>query len=410
MLASTDRSLKLPLVGFLLIWAAGCSQEETITWGHASTEPSSSFVEVLSQEASTDTEQFASVEALTEAVRTRAIDFAILEQPSKHIEGVSVVASVFPSVLHILVKRDVHDCSGTLPMSSLLDGKTIYAGSVGSTGYTLLEQLGETEWLPPMSELSLLPDPFGNQPDIYFQFGGLLPIDAVRRLDQYCLASVGDASEIGKGSWADGIGFRFPHLDPFVLPAGVYPRLNDAPVLTLSVSSLLVTSTDTNEELVYDIAERVEEEVNRLSEIYPLAAGSIHANLMEQRIILPIHAGAARFSLRNAPTLLERYAETGALILTALIALSSASFGIYRMRRQTKKDRIDAFLKILLGHRETIRQEPPKKRHVAEEIRELQNKVTQLVIEERIHADSAYVAFLDLSNQILRECDETQSA
>ena len=402
--------LRGAVFGLLWILGAGCSQQESIRWGHASTEPSSSFVSVLSQGEAIEVQNFASVEVLTTAVRSGEIDFAILEQPSMHIEGLSIVASVFPSVLHILVKKDLHDCSTTVPISNLLADKTIYAGSVGSTGYSLLGQLGESEWLPPMSELALLPDPFGSQPDIYFQFGGLLPIDAVRRLDHYCLASVGQASEIGRGSWADGIGFRFPHLNPFVLPAGVYPRLNDEPVLTLAVSSLLVTSTGTDEEVAYDMAQRVEAEVNRLNEIYPLAEGSIHSDLMDQRFVLPIHPGAARFSLRNAPTLLERYAETGALILTALIGLSSASFAIYRLRRQTKKDRIDAFLKVLLEHREVIRNESSQKTQVAIQVRDLQNKVTKLVIEERIHADSAYVAFLNLSNQILSECEEPYSA
>ena len=392
----------------LLVALCGCEGEPEVRWGHASTEPSSSFVDLLKNPNSQVT-SFASVDALISAVQTEDVTFALLEQPPHHVEGLAIVTPIFPSVLHILVRKTLHDCSTPTPLTKLLSDKLIYAGSAGSTGYTLLEQLGAAEWLPPMSDLQVTTDAFGSQPDVYFQFGGLLPVDAVRRLEDYCLAPVGVSSDMAGGSWADAIGFRFPHLSAFVLPAGLYPRLNEEAVLTLAVTSILVTPVATDKELVYHIAQGVHDKASKLGELYPLADATIKTNLADQRFVLPSHPGAVRFALRHAPTILERYAELGALILTALIAISSASFAIYRLRRQTKKDRIDKFLEELLIARQALHEGAGNRTLILNDIQQLQYKVTQLVINERVQADSAYVAFLSLSNQILREGGEYQN-
>lgn len=382
---------------------SGCQQESEVRWGYASTDPGSSFAQLLTAPKQENLSSFATVEDLTEAVKTRTVTFAILEQPPQPVDGLSVVAAIFPSVLYILVKRSLHNCAQPTPLPELLSGKSIYAGSTGSSGHTLLQQLHEAQWLDNMSQLTLIKDPFAANPDIYFQFGGLLPVDAVRRLNDYCLASIGDSSLMGNGSWADGIGFRFPHLSAFVLPAGLYPQLNEKPVTTLAVTSVVVTATATDEKVAYDVAEQIYDQANAFSQIYPLAGITIQDELSKQRLLLPIHPGAVRFSQRNAPTLLERYAEIGALMLTTIVAATSASFATFRMRRQRKKDRIDDFYQQLLVHRSALSSDVRDAKRTRTEVRNLQNKVTQLVIDERIQADSAYVGFLSLSNQILEE-------
>ncbi|MEM7004181.1 MAG: TAXI family TRAP transporter solute-binding subunit, partial [Pseudomonadota bacterium] len=317
-------------------------------WGHASAEPGSTFVRLLAEPNGDSISEFASAGELLQAVRTQEVGFALLEQPAQITDDVAVVAGVYPSVLHILVRKSLHNCTEPVLLSDLLTRGSVYAGTSGSTGYTLLKQLADAHWLPAMSELAVLDNPFSEQPDMFFQFGGLLPVDAVRRLTDYCLASVGDPQDVGQGSWADGLGFRFPHLRPFILPAGLYPQLNERAVLTLAVSTVLLTHTSTDEDLVYDVAGQIYDAANQLSQIYPLAGPAIQANLLEQPLVLPIHPGAARFALRNAPTLLERYAELGAFLVALLVALFSAGLALVRMRRQARKDRIDEFLQQLL--------------------------------------------------------------
>ena len=393
-------------LAILTLLLAGCQGTSDIRWGHTPSEPSSSFAMILAQDTSATVTAFADTDTLISAVQNGEVSFALIEQPPSPVDGLSIVTSIFPSVLHILVHRNITDCSEPVLLDSLLTQGKIYAGTSGSTGRVLLDQLARAEWLPPVSTLKVLDDPFGEQPQIFFQFGGILPVDAARRLSDYCLASIGVPDRIGRGTWAEGVGFRFPHLSAFILPAGLYPRLNTNPVLTLAVTSILVTHADTDPDVVYDAAQLVHEAANKLSEIYPLAGPAIHSDPSAQQYVLPLHPGAERFARRNAPTFIERYAEFAALILTALVASTSAGIAVIRLRRQTKKDRIDEYLSQLLEFRNQLASETIEGVVIARQTRSLQGVVTQLVVDERIQADSAYVAFLSLSNRIIEECED----
>ena len=165
---------------------------------------------------------------------------------------------------------------------------------------------------------------------------------------------------------------------------------------------MLVTHPDTNTDIVYDVVETAFDISSQLSEIYPLAGETIHAEHDHDLYTLPIHPGASRFSQRNAPTFLERYAEILAFTVTLLVALSSALVAGVRIRRQAKKDRIDAYFSKLLQYRESL-QASDTPHQIESDVRNLQQVVTELVVNERIQADSAYVAFLNLSDQVIRE-------
>ena len=84
------------------------------------------------------------------------------------------------------------------------------------------------------------------------------------------------------------------------------------------------------------------------------------------------------------------------------MALTSAGVAIIRLRRQAKKDRIDAYFSKLLAFREAS-QDGATDPQTEQQIRNLQSQVTELVVAERIQADAAYLAFLSLSDQVIRE-------
>ena len=104
---------------------------------------------------------------------------------------------------------------------------------------------------------------------------------------------------------------------------------------------------------------------------------------------------------------MERYSETLALIITALLALSSLALGLLRLRNQAKKDRIDVYMDKVLAMRDALHSETETPERIAADVRALQATVAGLVVDERIVADSAFVGFLSLSNQLLRETAAT---
>ena len=394
------------LLAAWVLLAAGCDGRTAITFGTAPGGPAQalthSVADNLAPSFAASTVPFNDTAALINAVRNRQVDFAMIEQPHTPVDDLAMVVPMYPSVLHILVRKDLHNCRQPISFADLLTMGTVYAGAPGSTGYDLLADLSNSQWLPPLTSIDMLPTAFGEPPDIHVEFGGILHPDAARRLQDYCLASLGDVSQLGRGAWAEGLSYRYPHLQPFILPAGLYPNLNPQPVLTLAVTSMLITHPATDTDLVYDVTERVYELSSQLNEIYPLAGETIHADHVHELYTLPQHAGALRYEERNAPTFLERYAEILAFSVTLLVALTSAGVAIIRLRRQAKKDRIDAYFSKLLAFREAS-QDGATDPQTEQQIRNLQSQVTELVVAERIQADAAYLAFLSLSDQVIRE-------
>ncbi|MEM7099315.1 MAG: TAXI family TRAP transporter solute-binding subunit [Pseudomonadota bacterium] len=396
----------LSWVSLCVLLATGCGSQRTIVFGTAPGGPGLELTDTLTTALepteSVSTIRYTDVAALVAAVQSREVDFGIIEQPHSPMPDLAVATPVFPSVLHVLVDQDIHRCDTPIQFSELLTQGSVYAGVPGSAGYDLLGDLANSQWLPPLATINMLDNAFGEPPQIHVEFGEILHPDAARRLQGYCLASLGDVTKLGRGTWAEGLSYRYPHLKPYILPAGLYPNLNQRAVLTLAVTSMLVTHPDTDTDMVYDVVETAFNISSQLSEIYPLAGETIHADHDHELYTLPVHAGAWRFSQRNAPTFLERYAEILAFSVTLLVALSSALVAFVRIRRQAKKDRIDAYFSTLLSHRAELSQ-TDRAQQVEEDVRNLQRRVTELVVSERIQADSAYLAFLNLSDQVMRE-------
>ena len=389
----------------LLLLLGGCEATPGLRFGASTEEPNPRIVEALAAGLGDDFDvgvtSIAGQGDLIAAIQARRLDFAIIEQPSGSLEQLSAVIPLYPSVLHVLVRRELFDCAAPARLSDIVRLGSVYAGPQGSTGYALLNSLAQAGWLPTMGSIELLQSAFGRVPDVFVQFGGILSADATRRLAGYCLVSLGDAAQLGNGAWAEGISYRFPHLRPMILPGGLYPQLSQRPTLTLAVTSLLVTHPQQDVDTVYDVIAHVKESASAINGIYPLA-GDMILNPNEPLLTLPTHLGAQRYQQRNAPTFLERYAELFAFFITALVALSSAGVFLVRNRRQAKKDRLDTYFDALLA----LRAQSGDAQARAAQVRELQQRVTELVVRERIQADSAYVAFVLLSNRLLEEAAE----
>jgi hypothetical protein len=205
------------------------------------------------------------------------------------------------------------------------------------------------------------------------------------------------------GSIAEGIALRYPNLRPFVLPAEVYPDLSAQPALTLAVNTLLVARADLDGAIAYELAQGADRLKSSVAAMYPLAGlAQLQENGRTPRA-LPWHPGAQRYRDRELPSFIERYAELFGLMLTLFLAAGSLFVAVMRTRKQTRKDRLDAFYKRVLDCRLKDQATDDERIESIKAIRAIQQHVFELVINERIDTDAALVAFLSLSNQLLAE-------
>lgn len=386
----------------------GCEQRRSINLAWPPEEPAAEMskvlAEVLQTEFDVNTSQYADHQALYDALVAEQIDIAIIEQHDLPNANLNAIGYLYPSVLHVLTKA----CDTPDSIVGVVASGSIYPGPKGSAGHRLLTELARDQVIPPLDQLDVLDSPFGQDPDVLMVFGGILSADALSRLDGYCLASLGDVQRLGGGSWVEGLSYRFPRLRPFVIPAGLYPGFNDAPVLTLAIPSMLVTHKALPNASAYEVAELLEQYKNRFVDVYPLAADNTNNQRLSRHGNIPMHRGAQRFINRDGPTILERYAELLAFVLTLIVAITSAGVAAVRIRGQAKKDRLDQYYGKLLEVRALLNSGSAES-VVMYDIVLIQNEVTSLVVDERVSADAALVAFYTLSNQILLEVRHFES-
>ncbi len=395
----------LPLWGFaILMFTAELSGQDELVLGVHTEEPAPSIGAVLADAApdgaAIRVESYASAEALREQLRAGAIDFALLEETGRREPGIAVVADIYPSVLHILYRGEA--VPGNL--GDLLRGGAIWAGPPGSIGHTVAVALAR-DFGVAADEVNLLADAWTVDPDLYFIFGGILAPDALSRLGGFQLYSLGDPATLMHGSVVEGIALRYLNLRPFILPAQLYPALSDDAALTLSVSSLLVAREGLDEQISYDMAAAVEELLPAIAAIYPLAGMPQLAAGAQRARALPLHAGAQRYRQRDLPGFLERNAELLGLAATLIFAVGSGLVAWRRQRRQSRKDKLDAYYRKLLDYRTDLSQSGCDQASLAASVRSTQADVLSQVMGERIDADGALLAFLSLSNQILSEAE-----
>lgn len=348
-------------------------------------------VEVRSIESSAD---------IVAALNNGDIEFGIIEEPAKLIPGLATVLPLYPSILHVLYK------GAPVPgnFADVIAGKSIYAGPPGGPAALFLAQLA-TYFDVAAERYTVLDNPWVVSPDVYFVFGGLLETDSRHGLAGYRLFSFGDATRLGKGTVAEGIALQFPHVEVFVLPEMIYNKMNLDTVLTLATRTVLVTASSTDVERVFDVTSILFANSQRLSSVYPLVTREMHESIRLSSFTLPVHAGARRLFDKDAPTLLQRYAQVFALGLTFTTLLISALVALYKSRKTIEKDRIDVYYNKVLALRRGLQESPDSAhRHlIGDRIKGIQNEVFSLLAADRVCANESLTIFLELSNQVLNE-------
>ena len=308
-----------PLLALALVGTAASAE---LTLGVHTEEPARSVAGLLAEARpggrAITVRPFDDVSEMTAMLGSGELDLALLEEPPVSLPGVGIVADLYPGVLHILHRRNPAPAT----VHELLAGAPVWAGPPGGLGQHVARRLLADAGAA-MGEPRLLADPWSQEPEAYFIFGGILERDALDRLGDYRLFSLGDPQQLHAGSVAEGLSLRFPNLRPFVLPAQLYPGLSREAALTLSVSNLLVARLVLEDSLVYELAMAVEGIRPGIALRYPLAGLPPAEGDLRQARALPVHPGAQRFRDRDLPGFFERNAEVLGLVVTLAVALAS---------------------------------------------------------------------------------------
>ncbi len=388
-----------------------CVGAEPVRLGWVTSEPNPEIGRAIAA-ALTDIDHevvsFNDKNALRAALVNRDIDLALLEKPEKDHPELRTLFPVFNSVLHVLVKTDNGVCAPGSLAKELVSAK-VYAGPTGSAGHRVLGILATTGLAPAMDDMEVLATPFGDPPDAFFIFGGILSEDALSRLDGFCLRALDDHSTLGAGSSVEGLTLRYPQLEPFLIPRGLYPSLSAAPTLTVSIKSLLAAHAEFDEDLAYEIVERVSDIGPTIRHIYPLTSLDLVAESTSNSASLRLHPASVRFLQRDAPGFVERYAEVLAFGVTLMVALVTAIAALVGQRRRSRKERLDVYFVRLMEIRNSWESSAMTQQEAQLEAQTLRSTVIQLLVDERIDADQALVSFLLVSDGLLNDLKDANA-
>lgn len=87
---------------------------------------------------------------------------------------------------------------------------------------------------------------------------------------------------------------RYPYYVAAEVPGGLYPN-NPDPVPTIGVRAIVVASSDTSDDVVYQITKTVFEHLAELRTLHLAFAGATAEDMLDQCVFAPVHAGAARY-------------------------------------------------------------------------------------------------------------------
>ena len=247
-------------------------------------------------------------------------------------------------------------------------------------------------------------------PDVFAIFAPILR-DLNARLDSckggasYRLWSLGSPEEIGTGSAVDAATLLDPSLRAFVIPVGVYGDVTPQPAVTLAVDKMLVARSDVSAATIYDLISEIVRLQPALAEREPILFHQLTGNINSTASTFVLHPGARSFIDRDEPSVYERYSGIAEVAVTVFIALFTGAIAGVRIYNMRRKNRIDKFYTEAIRLRKSVNAETPfaSRQDVVTEVRMLQTRAFELLVDEKLAADESFRIFLTLSNDIIRD-------
>ncbi len=204
------------------------------------------------------------------------------------VEKLRAIAAIYPNYVQVVASKDsgITDLAGlkgkALSVGAPASGTELNARAIFSAADMSYEDLGKTEYLPFSESVELIKN---RQLDATLQSAGL-GVASIRDLaSSLPITVVAVPAEI-----AEKLGAPFQAAE---IPAGTYDGQTEA-VPTLAITNILVTSSDVDEELVYQMTKNLIEGLPELVAAHN-AAKSIDPAKAAKNLPVALHPGAERY-------------------------------------------------------------------------------------------------------------------
>jgi hypothetical protein len=340
-----------------------------------------------------------------DALEAGYADLALTSNAQPFRKGITTVMPLYPTVLHILYRRDRPDDSP----EELFRGATVAAGPTGSASRRLMTDILDT--LGINEEAVTFVGDAGEPADVIVLYLPILPerVRTVLRksgaVGVYRFASFGEPGDIGTGSGIDRAVLLNPRLSPFVVPVRTYDDIPEEPVVTLAVDKLLVSRRDADSTDVYDLIGEIRRLQPAFAAAYPMLFQHLSEEFDASRSTFVLHPGAQAFTQRDEPTIYERYSGIAEVLVTLVIGLVSGGYAAVQIYNRRRKNRIDGFYTEVMAIRDSISEHSSatEKAAAVGRVRELQNEAFDMLIREKLAADESFRIFVTLSNDIIAQ-------
>ena len=363
------------------------------------------IVELLGDEAEvtislTDSRQ--SDQSALDALGSGEADLALVPNNMPFRSGVSTVAPMYPTVLHIgyIGEREFET------NTDLFKGAKIFAGPEGSASRMMFDQYTARLKLTP-ADFSYAKVP-GERPNVIVVFAPISP-DRLARFSDFRLVSSGSPADIGTGSAIDAAILLNPQLKPFVIPVGTYGDATPTPIVTVAVDMMLVARSDLSPSVIYDLVRELSRLRPALASRRPGLFQRVQDDFNAGNSTFVLHPGLVAYLDRNEPSIYERYSGVAEVAVTIFVALFSAVFAGIRVYHMRRKNRIDTFYTEVIAIRSALGDAATEheRDEASQKIKSLQDKAFEMLVDEKLSADESFRIFISLSNDVLRQLSAT---
>jgi TRAP-type uncharacterized transport system substrate-binding protein len=331
-------------------------------------------------------------------------DIAFALNTAQFRETITTVMPLYASVLQVLANPD-RPANG---LREFLSDALVFAGPPGSTSRLLTEHLVEDLELS-QGEVTFT-DSIESHPDVIIVYA---PIDRKRLVKNPLLKgmklfSFGDPADIGLGGPVDREVLLNPRLRPFVIPVGTYDELTPEPVLTVAVDRLLVSRSDLDSAVVYDLYAEILRLRPALFSARPELFQPIDDDIAHSNLAFSLHPGALAYIKRDEPTFIERYSGVAEVAVTLLIAGISAGLALIKIYRIRRKNRLDEFLVEVIKIRNSVSPQSgeAERAEAIAKIKALKDFGFEQLVDEKLAADESFRIFIELTNSTIDELEK----
>lgn len=234
---------------------------------------------------------------------------------------------------------------------------------------------------------------------------GLIHLNNVEMRDlihqNWSFFSLDDIDSFRKGSKTEGFTLMNRSVKPFIIPKSIIKGKPDNSVLTVSISDILISRSDIDNDVIYGITKTLYENKSRLiqmNSVYNL----LDFNYGREDLSFPLHEGANNYLEREKPSIWMHYINMAWPILSILVIFIGGFTAFNRKWKKKNKESIENYYISLLDIREKslLYSEKLKIEELLSEIKILRSKAIKALANNKFDSDKSFNIFLALYSEI----------